>query len=785
MPDTAIVRELEFLRSEIRRHDELYYQQAHPEISDQDYDALLRKLLELEAQHPELITPDSPSQRVGGNAIDMFHTVRHAVRMMSIDNTYDETEVREFDARIRRLLGTDQFRYTCEPKIDGVSLSLRYENGVLATAATRGDGTSGDDVTHNARTIRNIPLRLRESAGDGKGAAADKSHRSRMPASGSSLFDRADGPAEPAGRGQQPAGAASMEVVEVRGEVFISRAQFARINQAQEEAGEEAYANPRNTAAGTLKQLDPKIVAARKLEFLPHGNGEVAGHAGEVQTYQQWQTFLKEAGFRTNEYFHCCEDIEGVLEYIRSFAAKRAGLPYDTDGVVIKIDDFEQRAQLGTTAKSPRWCIAYKYQPERAETGLARVVFQVGKTGTITPVAEFEPPVFISGTNVYRASLHNFDEIERKEIHLHDRVLVEKAGEVIPYVVGVVKEKRPAHAVKIARPTACPSCGTADLEQDGGFVRCLNPDCPAQLAERIRFWTGRNQMDIAEIGEKLVEKLIAKQYVRSIPDLYRLTHEQLVDTLKREGTKKESNPVKAAQNALEGIAASKGRGLAKVLAGLGILNIGVRTAQLIAERFSTIDELMAARIEDILRVPDMGGGVIEDFHKYQERFPEFAEMSLEQLFGLVKLPAKLERWLAEAPGRNEREKKPGEIAADLRKRGVAAQSLYQFLHSAAGQKTFKELAHLGIKLEEAKVARSGPQPLAGMTVVVTGTLSKFSRGEIKKKIEDLGGKTAESVSRSTSFVVAGEAAGSKLEKARALGVTVLDEEGFLKRIAEG
>ena len=549
------------------------------------------------------------------------------------------------------------------------------------------------------------------------------------------------------------------------------------INELQEEAGEEAYANPRNTAAGTLKQLDPKVVASRKLEFMPHGAGEVKGGAGaDVGTYQEWQGLLKEMGFRTSEHFKVCADIEEVIKYIQMFAEARKSLPYDTDGVVVKVDDFDQRERLGVTAKAPRWCIAFKYQPEQAETELARVVFQVGKSGRITPVGEFDPVVFISGTDVYRASLHNFDEIERKDIHLHDRVLVQKAGEVIPYIVGVVKEKRPANAKKIERPKECPSCGTKDLEQDGGFVRCLNPDCPAQLAERLKFWAGRNQMDINELGEKLIEKLLAKEFVKSVPDLYRLTHEDVFEALRREGTK-DSNPMKAAQNVIEGIAASKDRGLAKVLAGLGILHVGVRTAQVVAEQFPTLEALEKAGLEEILRTPDMGGGVIEDFKKYQERYPELKEVSLEQLFGLAKMPVKVERWLETAE--SERGKKPAEIAADLKKRGVAAQSLYQFVHSDVGEKTFKELAKLGVKLEEPRVARSGPQPLAGMTIVVTGSLAKFTRGEIKAKIEALGGKTTDSVSKLTTFVLAGESAGSKLDKAKELGVEVVDvRRGF-------
>ena len=480
MSKKVLAAELETLREEIRHHDELYYQRAKPEISDQEYDALMKKLVGLEEAHPELVTADSPSQRVGGKPIESFKTVRHAERMMSIDNTYSEEEVREFDTRVRKLLaeagGAAGIAYTCEPKIDGVSLSLRYENGLLVSAATRGDGVTGDDVTHNARTIRNIPLRL-------KGEKTD--------------------------------------VVEVRGEVFIAREQFARINAAQEEAGEEAYVNPRNTASGTLKQLDPKVVAARKLEFLPHGAGQIVGL--KIKTYTQWYEQLAAMGFRTSEHFAVCKDIEAVLAFIHAFAEKRKGLPYDTDGVVVKVDRFDQREMLGVTSKAPRWCIAYKYQPEQAETELARVVFQVGKTGTITPVAEFEPAVFISGTKVSRASLHNFDEIERKDIRKHDRVVVEKAGEIIPYVVGVVKEKRPIHATKIERPKECPVCKSKMIEDEGGFTRCRNPDCPAQLEKHVLFFAGRNQMNIDELGDAVIRAVVKAGLIKSIPDIYRLT----------------------------------------------------------------------------------------------------------------------------------------------------------------------------------------------------------------------------------------------------------------------
>jgi len=423
--------------------------------------------------------------------------------------------------------------------------------------------------------------------------------------------------------------------------------------------------------------------------------------------------------------------------------------------------------------------VAYKYQPEQAETELAKVEFQVGKTGTITPVAKFEPPVFISGTKVSSASLHNFDEVERKDIRLHDRVLVEKAGEIIPYVVGVVKEKRPSNAKKIERPPECPSCGTKELEHDGGFVRCTNPNCSAQLQERLRFWAGRNQMDISEIGEKLIEKLVTKGSVRSIPDLYRLTHEQVFEAMKREGTKKDSNPTKAAQNVIDGIAASKSRGLGKVLAGLGILHVGVRTAQVVAERFPTLQALMNVRLEEILSIPDMGGGVVEAFKKYQGRYEAFAELSLEQIFDFEAIPANVMAKI-EIGGGSGRERSPKVVIEELKSRGVVAQSLYRFLRSEAGAKVLLELETLGVKMDEAATKRDGPQPLAGKTIVVTGILTHFKRDEIEKKIAELGGKVTGSVSKNTSFVLAGEEAGSKLEKAKLLGVEVIDEEAFLR-----
>lgn len=665
------------LRQQIQYHDRLYYQLAKPEIADQHYDALLRELIDLEKQHPEWVRADSPTQRVGGGPIDGFASVTHTIPMISIDNTYSEGEVAAFDARVRKMLGAEKPVYVCEPKIDGVSLSLRYESGILVQAATRGDGERGDDVTANARTIRDIPLRLNSVSTP---------------------------PVDPVGQ-QWPTPARMPSVMEVRGEVFLTRQQFARINQQQEDMGLEPYANPRNTAAGTLKQLDPRVVARRGLKFIPHGQGVVEGW--DFHIYREWMAYLGAAGFTINPYMSCAVSLEDIYRYIHAFAGERRHLPYDTDGVVIKVDSFAQRAELGSTARAPRWCIAFKYQPEQAQSELARVVFQVGKTGTITPVAEFEPPVFISGTNVYRASLHNFDEIRRKDIHLHDQVIIQKAGEVIPYVVGPVKEKRPSRAAVIQPPQQCPSChGPVTL--DGGFIRCTNPMCPAQLVERIRFFGGRDQMDINHLGPAVIEQLTEAGVVRSIIDLYRL-HKGQFTALPRMGEK-------SADNLMAGIKASKGRGLARLLAGLGILHVGINTAEDIAAAFPTREALAIASLEDFQRVPGVGD--------------------------------------------------------------VVSQSLHRFLHQQGGAELLKELESLGVSTDASQNAAATQGPLAGKLIVVTGTLEKHTRSQIKNLVEQHGGRLSETVKKGVDFLVVGADAGSKLEKAQKLGIPILDEAAF-------
>ena len=668
----AIKNQIEELRGQIRHHDRLYYQQARPELADAQYDALFERLRALEAAHPELAALDSPTQKVGGAPIEGFAPARHAVPMISIDNTYTIGEVVAFDVRVRKLLGDARVSYICEPKIDGVSLSLRYENGSLVQAATRGDGAVGDDVTVNAQTLHNIPLKLQEP----------------LPAPGCPE--------------------AIPKILEIRGEAFLTRDQFFQINQQQEDAGEEAYANPRNTAAGSLKLLDSRIVAARKLRFLPHGQGLVEGF--DFVSYRTWLNYLSELGFVLAPHITMADDMAAVEEFLTSFADKRRNLPFDTDGVVIKVDSMAQRRELGSTSRAPRWCIAYKYQPEQAQTRLARVVFQVGKTGTITPVAEFEPPVSISGTQVYRASLHNFDEIVRKDIHLLDYVLVQKAGEVIPYVVGLAPVERAADVVAIKPPERCPSCAAATI-RDGGFVRCVNAACPAQLAERLKYFGGRRQMDIENLGPAIIEQLMAAGLVKSIADLYRLPLDGLV-ALERMGKK-------SAENLLQGIEQSKTRGLERLLAGLGIRHIGTRTAALVAAGFPSLEALRGATVEAFQAAEGVGE--------------------------------------------------------------VAGQSLYDFLHRLGGLALLDELAGLGVSTHAARgLTPVVDGPLSGKTVVVTGTLEKFTRSQIKSFIEKLGGKAGESVSKSTAFVIAGAEAGGKLDKARKLNIPIFAEREFLE-----
>ena len=551
---SRIAEQVERLREQIREHDHRYYVLADPTLSDAKYDGLLRELSKLEEAHPELHSPDSPTQRVGGAPIDGFEHVTHAVPMLSIDNTYSEQELRDFDGRVKKRLEDVSYRYVVDPKIDGVAASLRYEKGRLVLAATRGDGTVGDDVTHNARTIRAIPLKL-----------------------------RTDDPPK---------------VLEVRGEVFWPLKAFDKFNKKREAAGEPLFANPRNATTGTLKQLDPQSIAGRGLSFLAHGLGDIVGAEFETQSALFEQ--LKDWGVPVSPHARTHDSIDGVLDMVREWNAKRHELDYLTDGLVVKVDSLAQRETLGATSRYPRWCIAYKFAAEQAETVLNDVTFQVGKLGTITPVAELEP-VLLAGTTVKRASLHNFDQVERLGLRIGDTVIVEKAGEIIPQVVSVVKSRKSRRGKPIACPRSCPACqGEVAQDENGVYWRCINPACPAQIRERLIFFCGRNQMDIEGAGPALIDQLLAAGLIKSYADLYRLQgrRDELVEL--------DRLAEKSVDNLLSGIEAAKHRPLARLLAALNIQHIGAATAELLADHFGDMVSLMQADEEGLLVVDGVG-----------------------------------------------------------------------------------------------------------------------------------------------------------------------------------
>jgi DNA ligase (NAD+) len=641
--------------------------EAQPEISDREYDRLVKELEKIEEAHPELVTADTPTRRVGGQPIEGFVTVKHRQAMLSIDNTYNALELREFDRRIRKLLPGETITYVVELKIDGVAISLTYENGLFTVGATRGDGERGDDVTHNLRTIRELPLRLRTD--------------------------------------QPPA------LVEVRGEVYMTIKDLARLNRERTTKGLEPFANPRNSAAGSLKLLDPRLCSERHLRLFTYALGATEGV--ELKTHLESLELLRRYGLPVNRNIQTCATIDDVIDYCDSWAERRHELPYETDGMVIKVNDFEQRRRLGATSKAPRWVVAFKYEAEQALSKVLKIEVQVGRTGILTPVAHLEP-VQLAGTTVSRASLHNADEIARKDIRVGDTVLVEKAGEIIPYVIRIEPSARTGAEQVFRFPSQCPVCAAPVEREEGGvYYRCTGPACPAQLKERLRFYAHRKAMDIEGLGTALIDQLVDTGLVQSIPDLYRLRLEQLVE-LERMGKK-------SAQNVLAGIQASKERGLCRLLTGLGVRHVGDHVAELLAAEFGNIDDLMSASVERLAQVEGIG----------QER----------------------------------------------------AESIHRFFKSKAGHKTINELRSLGLKLtDEARPAPAAAEHLAGKVFVVTGTLSRYGRQEIEELIKKLGGKAASTVSKKTAYVVAGEKAGTKLDKARQLGVPVLSEEQFEKLI---
>lgn len=685
------------LAAQIREHDHAYYILAQPTISDPEYDRLYRELLDLERQFPELTTPDSPSQRVGGLPASEFKPVRHAVRMMSLDNTYSREELAEFVQRLQKLLPAAKLAWVVEPKVDGLAISLRYENGILTCGATRGDGTTGDDITANLRTIRSLPLKL------------------HAPAKASAMPDLFGG--EP--------GAALPTVLEVRGEVYLPKAGFEKLNATRLAVGEEAFANPRNAAAGSLKMLDPKLVAARPLAVILYGLGEVRwGVAGGAtpKTHHETLAWLSSMGLRTPEYYRVCQSFEELTARIDELDQLRHSFAYETDGAVVKLDDVALRESAGATAKAPRWAIAYKYAPEQAQTALKAITIQVGRTGALTPVAELEP-VFLAGSTISRATLHNEEEMRRKDIRVGDRVVIEKAGEVIPAVVGVVLAARTGKEEPYVFPKTCPECGgaisrtTNASEDDLGVVwRCVNYDCPAQIRGRLEHWCARGAMDIEGGGDVLVAQLVKAGLARNVADLYRLTVFDLAN-LERMGAK-------SAQNFLAGVEASKQRDLWRLLFGLGILHVGAGVAKALAKHFPALDDISGATEEELTQVPDVG---------------EVIAKSVVQWF---------------------QEPRQQQLIEALRQSGLNFRSL-----------NWQPVATAGL--------------LTGKVFVLTGTLPTLKREEAAAKIEALGGKVSSSVSKKTDYVVAGEDAGSKLTKAQSLGIRILDEAEFLALCASG
>jgi DNA ligase (NAD+) len=660
--------EIEHLRHEIRRHEELYYAHAAPEISDEAFDALMRRLQVLETEHPELITPESPTQRVGGRPLEGFATVEHLRPMLSLDNAYNEDELRAFDARVRRgLETTKEVPYVAELKIDGLSIALTYENGRLVRGATRGDGTRGDDVTANVKAVHGIPPRLENG---------------------------------PPGR------------VEIRGEVYLPKKAFERMNQQQAAAGLPLFVNPRNTAAGVMRNLDSALVRRRGLKawtyqvVWPPSTPEQASHSDMLAEMGAWRLPVEPNWKR-------CEGIDDVWAFCEYWKDKRHELEFETDGVVVKVDRLSQRRHLGWTSKFPRWATAFKFPAQQATTLLRSIAVNIGRTGAATPFAVLEP-VFVGGSTVSLATLHNPDDIARKDIRERDTVIVEKAGDVIPRVVGPVLEKRPQDSVPWLMPTECPVCQSPlHKPEDEAVWRCENSSCPSKLQRGLEHFASRGAMNIEGMGESLITQLTASKLVTSLADVYALTAETL-EGLERMGKK-------SAAKLVNEIDKSKQNEVWRLLYGLGIRHVGERGAQVLADHFGSVAAIRDASLEELQAIHEVG--------------PVLAEA--------------VRTWFDEPRNR--------ELLERLRAAGVTMEGAL-------------------------KRAPEGPQPLAGQTFVITGTLDAMSRDEAQHRIERLGGKVTGSVSKKTSYVVVGADAGSKLEKARALGVPTLDEAAFLQHI---
>lgn len=651
------------LRRQIVYHEKKYYVDNDPQISDYEFDQLVAELRRLEEAYPEFLTPDSPTQRVGEKPVEGFPTVTHRRPMLSIDNCYDVDGLKEFDERIRKLLPGEKIEYVCELKIDGLSMSITYLDGRYHQAVTRGDGVRGDEVTAQVKTIRSLPLAI-----------------------------------------------PLKEEVEVRGEVYLPYESFKKINREREKRGEPLFANPRNAAAGSIRLLDPREVAGRNLDIFLY---YIFIDGKEMPS--QWENLqqLKKLGFKTNPSSRLCRSLEEVIDYYREWTEKRDSLEYDVDGVVIKVNYTRQRELLGTTAKSPRWAISFKFPARQATTRIKEIIIQVGRTGALTPVAILEP-VQISGTTISRCTLHNEEELKRKDIRVGDYVLLERSGDVIPHVVSVMKERRTGREKPFVWPKTCPVCHTAIYKEEGEAIsRCINPSCPARIRESILHFASRRAMNIEGLGEALVDQLLDSGLIKQIPDLYHLKYEDLVK-LERMGPK-------SARNLLDQIEESKSRELWRLIFALGIRQVGEKLAQSLARKFLDLEKLARVSQEDLMALEDVGPKV--------------------------------------------------------------AASIVFFFRQPENLKLLERLKAAGLKFRE-KTEKVGPQPLQGLSFVLTGTLSSMTRDQAKEKIESLGGSVSSSVSKKTDYLVVGEEPGSKLEKARELGVKTLDEKEFLKLIGQ-
>lgn len=716
------------LRGEIARHDRNYYVLDAPEISDAAYDALVRELREIEQEWPELVTADSPTQRVGGAASDRFEPVAHSARMYSLDNAMDLDELDAWLARVRDAVGDRACEFVCELKIDGSSIALTYEGGVLARAATRGDGRTGENVTANIRTVRDVPLRLLDAARpSADGARGDSG------AAQASLFGADGGPADPsAGR--------AWPDVEVRGEVYLPKASFERINAEQEAAGAPRFANPRNAAAGSLRQKDPAVTASRDLATFVYAI--VDPRALGVSRQSEALEWLRLAGFHVNPDVETCADADAVRSYCASAVGRRESLPYEIDGVVVKVDSLALQEELGYTSKAPRWAIAFKFPPEEKTTILREIRVQVGRTGNLTPLAEFDP-VTVAGSTIARATLHNEDEIHRKDVRVGDTIVVRKAGDVIPEVLGPILALRPADAAVWRMPAQCPSCGEPVWREAGEVAtRCVNAGCPAQRLERLVHWAGRSAADIEGMGYEIIQRLVETGRLHDPSDFYALGEDELaaldMGRRKQDGSPYLLGPVVAAK-LMAAIDASRDRPLSRVLFGLGIRHVGATVAEALAAEFGSVEALSDAVSVEPLRPGD----------------------------GVTQAAALASDPIARVEGVGPT------IAASVR----------AFFGIAENRAMLGRLGERGVRLAEEMTGPPLPQTLEGLTFVLTGSLGGYTRDEAGAGLKALGARVAGSVSKKTSFVVAGEDAGSKLAKAIELGVPVLDEAA-LDRILE-